>query len=455
MWVNRGMAPFDPSRLTPREKDELILALLDQVRLLQERAATLEARLARQPPKTPANSSLPPSRGPKADRPRRPRRPRPHRPGITRRLSAAPDRTVVHHAGACRHCGATLAPQRQRLRHAYDHIDLPPIQPVVTRVQLFGGRCPGCRRRVGATPPTGMAPGSPFGPGVRSLIVYLHHGHAVGFERLAALLGEVFGLAISEGAIANLLRRSGRALVPVGERIRDRLRRAHAICCDETGARVEGRTHWHWVFAARDAVLHRIAPGRGRAVARDVLGSHRPAVWVSDRYSAQQGLGAAHQVCLAHILRDARYAIDAGDAVFAPKLARLLAWAVRVGRRRAELKATTLRAYRAEADRRLDRLLRLPAPTPAGRALQAQAKAWRGSYFVFLEDLAAPATNNVSERALRPSVVFRKVTHGFRSTWGADGHALVRSTIDTARLGGVRPLDAIRRALQGCPALPA
>jgi transposase len=239
----------------------------------------------------------------------------------------------------------------------------------------------------------------------------------------------------------------------VGERIRDRLRRAHAIGCDETGARVDGRTHWHWVFATGDAVLHRIAPGRGRAVARDVLGGHRPAVWVSDRYSAQQDLGAAHQVCLAHILRDARSAVDAGDAVFAPQLARLLAWAVRVGRRRGELKAATLRAYRARADRRLDRLLRVPAP--AGRALQAQAKAWRGSYFVVLDDRAVPATNNVSERALRPSVVFRKVTHGFRSTWGADGHALVRSTIDTARLGGVRPLDAIQRALQGCPALPA
>jgi transposase len=83
MWVNRGMPPFDPSRLTPREKDELILALLDQVRLLQERAATLEAQLARHPPKTPANSSLPPSKGPKADRPRRPRRPRPHRPAAS------------------------------------------------------------------------------------------------------------------------------------------------------------------------------------------------------------------------------------------------------------------------------------------------------------------------------------------------------------------------------------
>ena len=128
MWVNRGMPPFDPSRLTPREKDELIPALLDQVRLLRGRAATLEARLARHPPKTPANSSLPPSKGPEADGPRRPRKPRPHRPGITRRRSAAPDRTIARHAPACRHRGAALAPQRRRLRRAYDHIDLPPIR---------------------------------------------------------------------------------------------------------------------------------------------------------------------------------------------------------------------------------------------------------------------------------------------------------------------------------------
>jgi transposase len=280
MWVNRGMPPFDPSRLTSREKDELILALLDQVRLLQERAAALEARLAR-PPRTPANSSLPPSKGRKADKPSRPRRPRPSRPGVTRRLSAEPDRTVVRHARACRHCGAALAPHRQRLRRAYDHIDLPPIRPVVTRVHLFGGRCPGCRQRVCATPPEGMTPGSPFGPGIRSLVVDLHPGHAVGFERLAALLGEVFGLAISEGAIANLLRRSGRALVAVGGsgsgtgcggRTRSAATRPAP---GSTGARTG--TGCSPAVTRCGTVRHRIAPGRGRAVAQGVLGGHRPA----------------------------------------------------------------------------------------------------------------------------------------------------------------------------------
>jgi transposase len=457
IWVNRGMPPFDPSRLTPREKDALILALLAQVRLLQERAVALEARLAR-PPKTPANSSLPPSRGPKATRPPRAKTPRRRRdgPGVTRALAAEPDQVVDCYAGDCAHCGAAVGEAGQAVRHAYDHLDLPAIRPVVTRVRIFGRRCPGCRRRVRGVPPAALPPGSPFGPSVVALLAYLHHHHAVGYDRLAALMAELFGLRISEGAIANALRRAHRPLDQAGAAIVARLRRAAVIGCDETGARLTTaalgtRMGWEWVLVSDSAVLHRIRPSRGRDVITDVLGGHRPRCWVSDRWGAQQGHADAHQVCLAHVLRDVQYAVEAGEPGFAPALRRLLGWAVAVGRRRAALKDSTLAQYRAKADRWLDRLLTMPAVTPAGAELQRQAKRWRGQFFTFLADRAVPATNNAAERALRPSVIFRKVTNGFRSLWGADVHALVRSVIGTGRLHGFTAHQALARALQGRP----
>ena len=68
-------------------------------------------------------------------------------------------------------------------------------------------------------------------------------------------------------------------------------------------------------------------------------------------------------------------------------------------------------------------MLGTPAAHPDGRTLQAQIKAWRGKVFVFLTDRRVPTTNNISEREIRPSVVFRKVTNGFRSEWGAGVHA--------------------------------
>ena len=132
----------DLSRLSPEEKDRLILALFDRV-------AALEAKLG-QPPKTPGNSSVPPSRGQKGDRPPREKRPRRHREGqgLTRERASDPDRVIDCLAEGCAHCGTTVGPGGQTLRQAYDHIELPPLRPMTVRVRIFGRRCPGCRRLI-------------------------------------------------------------------------------------------------------------------------------------------------------------------------------------------------------------------------------------------------------------------------------------------------------------------
>jgi transposase len=65
-------------------------------------------------------------------------------------------------------------------------------------------------------------------------------------------------------------------------------------------------------------------------------------------------------------------------------------------------------------------------------------------FFVFLEDRRVGATNNIAEREVRPSVVFRKVTGGFRSPWGLTVHAGYRSVTSTARIAGQTAYAAIR-----------
>ena len=261
------------------------------------------------------------------------------------------------------------------------------------------------------------------------------------------MMAELFGLKISEGAIANAFRRAEEAMTAACAAIRKKLLAARVIASDETTSRIDGATHWHWVFVSPAAVLHKIAPRRAKAVVEEVLGEYRPAVWVSDRYAGQQDLAPAHQVCLAHVLRDVQYAIDCGDAVFAPRLRELLRWVIRIGRRRDALRPTTLRHYHARAERRLDALVATPAAHPTGCELQTAVKAWRTKFFVFLEDPEVPATNNACEREIRPSVVFRKVTGGFRSPWGAQIHAGYRSVTGTARLHGQTARQAIAQLL--------
>jgi len=142
---------------------------------------------------------------------------------------------------------------------------------------------------------------------------------------------------------------------------------------------------------------------------------------------------------------------DQGDEVFAPGLKSLFQRACALGRRRADLADSTLKTYLADLNGRLTRLLGLRPTHAAGRKLQKTIKAIRGNLFVFMTNREIEATNNGSERALRPGAVYRKITNGFRSEWGAALYADIRSVVETARRRSIRALDAIRITLQGKP----
>ena len=159
-----------------------------------------------------------------------------------------------------------------------------------------------------------------------------------------------------------------------------------------------------------------------------------------------------HQICLAHLLRDTQFVLDEGDEVFAPAFLHLIGRACRIGRRRDRLADASLKIYLARLDADLDDLLDLTPTHPAGREWQAKIQKLRRHLFVFVTNREIPATNNGSERALRPCATFRKITNCFRSEWGAFQYANIRSVIETARRHGIGALQAIRAAIIPQPA---
>jgi transposase len=108
-------------------------------------------------------------------------------------------------ACGCQHCGADVSQAPQVACEAYDHIELPPIKPDVTRVALYCGTCPDCGKKFKASPPPDMPKGSPFGENLRALVLYLRFTQNIALERLSTLLSTILGLEISEGAIVNIL----------------------------------------------------------------------------------------------------------------------------------------------------------------------------------------------------------------------------------------------------------
>lgn len=446
-------SPPDFRTLPEADKTALLVLLWTQVEALTAEVAALKAKLS-EPAKTSETSSLPPSQDHKANRPDTAKRPGPRRGSLGRKgggraLAQDPDQFVIAKAAACVHCRGRLSDDDQRLHARYDKIYLPPVRPVVTRVTRYVGHCRCCGGTTLAPVPEGLEPGTPFSLSILGLALYLRFVHAISYRRLTRLFLHLFALSISEGALDALFQRAKPLIDDEVAAILTRLRQARLICSDETTVRVQGQTQWNWVFQNAEVVIHVIRPSRGRAVVTEILDGHRPAFWVSDLYSAQRGHAEVWQVCLAHQLRDLLYAIEAGDAVFAPRMKALLLRAVVLARRRFTLKESTRLAYRRRLERDLTALLALHPTNRHGQRLRKRYLTIRNSLFTFLEHPEVPPDNNSSEREQRFLATYRKVTGGFRSAWGADLCAGIRSVIGTAARRGVDPYHAILSVLAG------
>jgi transposase len=445
---------MDSSGLDSLDREALIRLILSQAEMIErltKRVSELEAKL-NLPKKTPDNSSTPPSKGQKSSAPAASdagRKRKPH-PGAHRPLHPNPTTKRDVAACACQHCGADVSQSPQFSCEAYDHIEIPPIEPEVTRIALHGGTCPNCSKKFKAAPPADMPKGSPFGENLRALVLYLRFTQNIALERLSTLLSTVLGLEISEGAIVNILRSAREAFAAQREVIRKRLLSGTILQSDETGLRV-GKDNWYlWVFHHEDSAVFLAKPTRAQSVIGDFLDDFSPDYWVSDRYAGQMGWAEKdHQICLAHLIRDVQDAIDCGDDVLGPDLRHLLGRACRIGARRAALADATLKNYLWRLEARLDQIMARTPTHPAGVKLQAVIKRNRRFLFVFMTNRELPATNNGSERALRPAVIFRKVTYCFRSDWGAELYADIRSVVETGRRRAIDALEAIRLTLAG------
>ncbi|MDI9582878.1 MAG: IS66 family transposase [Acidobacteriota bacterium] len=446
--------------MTREQLEQLSKAELVEIVLgLQARLAAVEDQIKRltQPPKDSSNSSTPPSKTRKpnrpANKPKKKRGPKPGHEGRSRKRED-PDVIVECRPASCDHCGADLRQAGGRLLGASQVVEMPPMRPVVIEARRYGCACANCGRRQAGQYPAGLEPQRVFGPRLEALVCYLHHVQHVSYERLESLLRALLGLRLSQGAIANIIARAAVGLRAEAEAIGEQVRASPVIGSDETGARVDGRNRWQWVFETAQASFHLIAHSRAARVIADFMGDAVPGVWVSDCFSAQlKAPTQARQLCHAHQLRDLQFAVDAERSRFAYEMQRLLLTAQGLARRRAHLPADVFAGQVATVETTCDALLSAPASGRHGRRLQKRYRKHREALFTFLYRDDVPPDNNACERALRKSVVHRKVSGGFRSDWGAAAFATMATVTETAAKRGEDALGVLTKLLTPAAAL--
>ena len=436
--------------------------LTEAVRQLTEAVRQLQAEIERlkSPPTSSHNSSQPPSRDWKGNtptgRPRPTHKKRGAQPGhvqAVRPLVEKPNTIVEARRACCTECGADLravTPERIVRRQL---TELPELPPVVIETQQHEVCCPVCQsRQLGALPP-GLEATRCRGPRLEALVTYLHQVHHIGFERLQTVLEDVLGVSLSTGGEVAGLERAGLAAEPEAAAIGAQVRVSAVIKSDETSCRVEGHNQWEWVLVSPAGIYHRIRPSRGQDVIDDFMGVQRAEVWLSDCWKPQLNAPAQqHQLCLPHQLRALQGLIDRRPRLdWAREMQALFRAAIHLGHRREVLTVRGFRQQVTRLERRLDRLLNRPF-TGLGTNLLDRFRTHRASLFVFLYRTDVPADNNACERALRPSVIHRKVLGSFRSDWGAQAYADLATVLDTAKQAGTNLFQKLV-SLMGPPVL--
>jgi transposase len=349
---------------------------------------------------------------------------------------------------SCPHCSGR---ELIGLRTAAQFVeDLPEPTTVLTRFDIAVGACVACGRRVQGRHPqqTSEALGAAaaqIGPRALATAAWLHKSCGLPLAKICALYANL-GLSVTPGALAQAMDRLAAKGATTYEALKAELAAQAVISPDETGWRVGGRSAWLWAFAAATITVYAICDGRGFDEATTVLPADFAGTLCRDGWAPYRKFTqAAHQSCLAHLLRRChelgRSNPPSGRKIPA-ELSDILhdALTTRALRDGGCLDDEALAAAIAQLDTRMDRLLARRPTHPANRRLLKHLRKERAALFTFLGRPGVEATNWRAEQAVRPAVVNRKVCGGNRTWHAARTQQVLVTLFRTAYQQGV---DAI------------
>lgn len=394
---------------------------------LQSQKATLSAVVAR-------SINVKPTPTAKRGRSKKPGRKKGHK-GVSRRRPEHIDARVTVDQTSCSVCGKNTLSAKSTDSYARVVTDIVPARPVVTEYTVNRRYCSTCKKQV-SPPVPGVLPKEVFGLRLMLLIVSLKL-LGLSYEKISDHFRLLFNLRVTDATITHAVMKVAEAFGPRYNQLVDDLQKEKEIHGDETSWPVNGRNHWLWAFVGKWTVVYEVDQSRGKSVPARVLSGYAGTV-TSDSWPAWNHVGGSHQRCLVHYLREMddtiRYKNPGKEFyAFGKRLRRILKDAIRSDKKYRKVK-DRLRA-KAKLEQRVQILIAAGYRERNCLRLVKRLKREKGMLFTFLENECG-WNNNAAERAIRPSVVVRKVTYGNKSLDGAKAHAVLMTIRETCRLRG-------------------
>lgn len=368
------------------------------------------------------------------------------------RKRSVPTHRVFHAPSHCDDCGVPIS--GQSVAWTREIIDLPVIRPTVTEHVVLKRRCWNCgQTTIPAVDLSKLAVGqSRIGINLMSAVITLKERFRLPIRMIQQYLKIFCRLELSIGEIVLLLHKTAGAGKPAYQQLQARLRASPTVHGDETGWRENGRNGYIWSFNTPTIRYFCYRKSRGSQVVKEVLSEEFEGVLVSDFYASYNVYDGFHQRCWAHLLRDLKDLVNwfPDQPELAPLLQTINGW-FEEGKQ-CQVSNFSLPERHGQRRQLEEKLLNLVTPYLSQKhhpfhTLAGRIDRFLDELFIFVLDKNIPATNNSAERALRHSVIARKISGGTRSEKGSRTKEILSSLFGTWEARHLNPLEECRRLL--------
>jgi transposase len=441
---------------TLEEVLEALKAALAENERLRRRIAELEAELE-EAKKLAARQAAPFRRRENLKKPeaekKKPGR-KPGHPGAYRVRPQILDESLEVPLCGCPHCGGPVNDPQKCEQFIQE---LPPIQPVSTKLITYVGTCPKCGE-VRSTHPLQTstavgAAGTHLGPRAQALAIGLSHLVGLTTRKTCRVLRDLCGLSITPGGLSQLLQRAAKHMQIPFEAILQNIRRSAAVFSDETSWYVGRPGWWLWVFTTPQNTLYRIEGSRGSDVVKDTLGPDFDGMLISDCLATYNPIDCRKHKCIAHHLRELKR-LDEQLKKRGVDSQYLLLWKLHLldvidtWKLRAEMPMDEWAAKVLQLHKGVNNLLERQPQEPEEVRFRDRLKRQRNHLLGCLSEPSAEPTNNRAERDLRPAVIDRKLSCGNKTQDGKEAWEVLRSLVVTYANQGREITTALTQWLQ-------
>ena len=366
-----------------------------------------------------------------------------------------PDNVVFCELGKKCHCGGTIK-LLNKIR-VIQKIELPEIKPLVTNYELEQGVCTCCEGRHTANLPTGITPDL-LGPKAKALVGTLTGMFNISKPNTQLILKQIFGIEICLGMVPKTENRVSEKCKGYYENVLEELKNSSYIHIDETSLQNTEvkKKSWIWVIANAYASLFAIQKTRGKKVLADLLSGYDGNV-ITDRYAAYTFFSdAKRQACLAHIFRDfKRFEASSFDEI--SKVGKDLVKNLRSifilkqehvkNKISREFLLIQSQAFLYGIEENLKALSQMIKHKQASNVAKNILKRY-DTLWLFLKIPSVSPTNNLAERCLRNSVIYRKTSFFVRSDKGERFIERIKTLLGTCKLRGENPFHILNGLLR-------